>query len=127
MQTLKAQIDTLFKEGRYEEMEQLIAANEKTAMNDNDIVTLYYLLPVYKQEKAAGKRTLFEKAENVDDLLQRYTKLKFYLRRLDFDIMDDGLDDFYAFLSENQISVYELVTAIRYSVVHKEKIMQLIV
>lgn len=127
MQTLKAQIDTLFKEGRYEEMEQLIATNEKTAMNDNDIVTLYYLLPVYKQEKAAGKQTLFEKAENVDDLLQRYTKLKFYLRRLDFDIMDGGLDDFYAFLSENQISVYELVTAIRYSVVHKEKIMQLIV
>lgn len=126
MQKLKAQIGTLFKEGRYEEMEQLIVANEKTAMNDNDIVTLYYLLPVYKQEKAAGKRTLFEKTENVDDLLGRYTRLKFYLRRLDFDIMDGGLDEFYAFLSGNQISVYELVAAIRYSVVHKEKIMQII-
>ena len=126
MQTLKEQINTLYEEGRYDEMEQFIVANEKTVMHDNDIVTLYYLLPVYKQEKAAGKRTLFEKADNVNDLLQRYTKLKFYLRRLDFDIMDGGLDEFYAFISGNQISVYELVTAIRYSVVHKEKVMQII-
>lgn len=126
MQTLKEQINILFAEGRYEEVEQLIAANEKKVMNDNDIVTLYYLFPVYKQEKAAGKQTLFEKTYSVDELLTRYTKLKFYLRRLDFDVLDEGLDDFFAFISENQISVYEIVVAIRYSVVHKEKVMQMI-
>ena len=126
MQTLKEQINTLFAEGRYEEVEQLIAANEKKVMNDNDIVTLYYLFRVYKQEKAAGKQTLFEKTDNVDGLLTRYTKLKFYLRRLDFDVMDEGLDDFFAFISENQISVYEIVVVTRYSVVHKEKVMQMI-
>lgn len=126
MQTLKEQINTLFAEGRYEKVEQLIAANENIAKNDNEIMTLYYLFLVYKQEKAAGKQTLFEKTDNVDGLLTRYTKLKFYLRRLDFDVMDGGLDDFYAFISENQISAYEIVVATRYSVVHKEKVMQMI-
>lgn len=126
MQALKEQINVMFLERRYDEIEQIIRENEKTAMNDNDIVTLYYLFPVYRQERAAGKPTLFDKAGNVDELLCRYTKLKFYLRRLDFDVMDNGMDEFYTFISENQISLYEIVTALRYSVVHKEKVMRLL-
>ncbi|MCM1156655.1 MAG: hypothetical protein NC314_07950 [Roseburia sp.] len=126
MQTLKEQIAEMFMEKRYEEIEQLIRTNEKTAEHDNDMVTLYYLFPIYRQEKAAGKQTLFEKAGSLDSLLERYTKLKFYLRRMDFDVMDDGMEEFYAFIAGDQISVYEIVTVIRYSVVHKEKVMQII-
>lgn len=126
MQTLKEQIDRMFAEKRYDEIEQLICANEKEAESDNDIVTLYYLIPVYRQEKAAGKITLFEKVGTLDNLLERYTKLKFYLRRIDFGITNNRSDEFYAFISANRISAYEIVTAIRYSVVHKEKVMRIL-
>lgn len=126
MQELKEQIKEKFAQGRYDELEQLIKANEKDEINDNDIVTLRYLFPVYKQEKAAEKQTLFEKAGSMERLLERYTRLRFYLRRIDFDLMDGGMETFYAFVSENGISIFELVAAVRYSVVHKDKVLRLI-
>ena len=81
----------------------MIKANEKDEINDNDIVTLRYLFPVYKQEKAAEKQTLFEKAGSMERLLERYTRLRFYLRRIDFDLMDGGMETFYVYVSENGI------------------------
>ena len=62
----------------------------------------------------------------MDELLERYTILKFYLRRIDFDVMDDSLDAFYQFLSQSRISSYELLRVIDFSVVHKEKVLRLI-
>lgn len=55
----------------------------------------------------------------------RYTVLKFYLRRIDFDVAD-SLEEFQQFLIEARVSPHELLRVIDYCVVHKEKVLKAI-
>lgn len=119
---LKRKVDELCQVHEYDQIETALLEYKDITEHDNDLATIYYLIGIYKQEKAAGKKTILEKASSVADLLERYTILKFYLRRIDFDIVGESLQDFYQFMVQNEVSVYELLTVIEYSVVHKEKV-----
>lgn len=120
---LKQHVNNLFRTGQYDGIKALLLSNKDTTEHDNDLATLCYLCTVYEQEKTAGQRTIFEKTGSIDALLKRYTALKFYLRRIDFDIMDD-MNLFYQFLSEEQITSYELLRVLDFSVVHREKVLR---
>lgn len=120
---LRQQVDHLLQTGKYDAVKALLLAHKDTTEHDNDLAMVCYLCTIYEQEQAAGQRTLFEKTGSMGALLERYTALKFYLRRIDFDVMDDmGL--FYQFLSERQVTSYEMLRVIDFSVVHKEKVLQ---
>lgn len=119
---LKRKVDELCQVHEYDQIETALLEYKDITEHDNDLATIYYLIGIYKQEKAAGKKTILEKASSAADLLERYTILKFYLRRIDFDIVGESLQDFYQFMVQNEVSVYELLTVIEYSVVHKEKV-----
>lgn len=123
---LREQIDSLLGAGDLQQIEKLIVMNQETAKKDNDLLTVYHLLPACKQEKAAGQSTMFEKAGNIKTLMERYTRLKFFFRRIDFDVMDDGLEELYDFLSRYKISSYELLLVLKQSTVHREKVLQYI-
>ena len=123
---LKEQVNTLLHTHRYDEIKTLLLSYKDTTEHDNTLAAVCYLCTIYDQEKAAGQDTVFSKVDSVDELLERYTILKFYLRRIDFDVMDDSLDAFYQFLSQSRISSYELLRVIDFSVVHKEKVLRLI-
>lgn len=120
---LKQQVDGLLQTGGYEKIRPLLLSCKETTEHDNDLAVICYLCTVYEQEKAAGQRTLFDKAGSFDKLLERYTTLKFYLRRVDFDVMGD-MDMLYQFLSAEHISTYELLRVIDFSVVHKKKVLR---
>lgn len=120
---LKQQTDVLLWTGKYEEIKPLLLAQKTTTERDNELAVICYLCAVYEQEKAAGQRTIFEKTGSIDKLLSRYTTLKFYLRRIDFDVMGD-LGELYQFLSEEQVSSYELLRVMDFCAVHKSKILQ---
>ena len=75
---------------------------------DNELMTVWYLGMTTQKEIAAGKQSIFEKEDSLEELLIRYEELKFFLRRIEFDIMEDT-NAFYAFLSEKNISEYELM------------------
>lgn len=123
---IKKQINELIEAGSYDQIKGLILKYKSISEKDNDISTVFYLLPIYESEKAAGQKTLFEKVKNTEQLLSRYTKLKFYLRRIDFDVIGDGLPDFFGYLIESEVSPYELNVVMKYSVVHKEKVLGVI-
>lgn len=123
---LREKINQLLRVHAYDQIETVLLEYKEITEHDNDLATVYYLMGIYKQEKAAGKKTILEKASSVADLLERYTILKFYLRRIDFDIVGESLQDFYQFMMQNEVSVYELLTVIEYSVVHKEKVRKVI-
>lgn len=123
---LKQQINCLMAEGKYAKIKPLLLANREITEHDNDLAMLCYLCVVYEQENAAGQDTIFSKVSGLENLLLRYTKLKFYLRRIDFDVIGDSLEEFYRFLSQEGISSYELLAAIDFSTVHKEKVLQYI-
>ncbi|MCH5262966.1 MAG: glycosyltransferase family 2 protein [Lachnospiraceae bacterium] len=123
---LRKKIDELFRTHSYDLLEETLLLYKDITEKDNDLATVYYLLGIYKREKDAGQRTILNKVDSVSTLLERYTVLKFYLRRMDFNFIGDSLQDFYQFIVRNEVSVYELLTVIEYSVVHKEKVRKMI-
>lgn len=124
--TLRKKLDELFQSKSYDLFEETLLQYKDITEHDNDLSMVYYLLRIYHQEKDAGQKTILEKVNSVSDLLERYTILKFYLRRIDFDIIGESLNDFYQFIFQNKVSVYELITVIDYSVIHKEKVQKII-
>lgn len=124
-QELKNQVNELMRNQKYDEIEPLLFSHREKTRNDNDLAVTYYLCSVYKQEKAAGQPVIFSKVLSVEELMGRYTVLKFYLRRIDFDVAD-GLEEFQQFLIEARVSPHELLRVIDYCVVHKEKVLKAI-
>lgn len=121
---LKRQVDEMIAEGRYEDIKDTLLTYKDTTEHDNDLAMVCYLCTIYEQEKAAGQETLFSKVSDMEELLRRYTALKFYLRRIDFGVMDEA-ELFYQFLSQNRVSSYELVRAMDFGVVHRERVLQM--
>ncbi len=122
--TLHELLNELFRTGMSDEIIELLRSSKRLA-NDN-LQALYYLIPVCEQEKAEGQRTLFEKVTSMDALIERYTKLRFYFRRIDLDIMDGNEEEFYQFLKQNQVSGYELFIVLHHSAIHREKVVQIV-
>ena len=118
-------INELFKTKQYDRIKELLMSNGK-AFKVNDLTIAYYLIPVCEQEKEEGRQQLFEKVESLEELIKRYKKLVFYLRRIDFDVIDDGMDEFYLFLEQNKVSLQELFIVLYCGVVHKEKVQRII-
>lgn len=123
---LRDKVDRLCQQHVYDQIEAILLQYKDITEHDNDLAMVYYLMKIYKQEKASGQKTILEKTGSVSVLLERYTKLKFYLRRIEFDIIGEGLQDFYLFIIHNEVSAYELLTIIEYSVVSKEKVRKII-
>lgn len=126
IQELKREIDHLLAVEKYDEIKPLLLSYKTMTEHDNDLATICYLCTIYEQEKEAGRPVIFSKVSCMDELLERYTKLKFYLRRIDFDVLGLDRKDFDEFLIRNHISSYELLRVIAFSVVHKEKVLQFV-
>ena len=120
------QLDELFQMRQCEAIKELLVSNDTIAKKKNELMVAYYLVPVYEQEKADGKRTVFEKVTSIDDLYKRYKILKFYFWRIEYDILDDGMEEFCQFLKQNQVSAQELFSVMYCCVIRKEKVMGII-
>lgn len=123
---IREQLDTFLAEGNYEACRELLLSDEEVVDKVNELAIAKCMLVVCEQEKEEGMQTLFEKVKSLEELVRRYTKLLFYIRRLDFDIMDDGVDGFRQFLSENRVSPQELFIVLYCGAVHKERVLQII-
>lgn len=122
---LRRQIEDLLKTGKYDEVKPQLLSYKDITEHDNDLATVCYLCTIHEQEKRAGQETLFSKISGMDELLERYILLKFYLRRIEFGIMDN-IELFYLFMTQNRISSYEMLRVIDFAVIHKEKVLQAI-
>ena len=123
-QEMKYQVDKLIADGKYDDIKSFLLSYKELTEHDNDLAMTCYLCTIHEQEREAGVDSVFAKVPNMSALLERYTILKFYLRRMDFDVMDDeGMASFYQFLSQNQVSSYELLRVIDFSVVNKDKVL----
>ena len=123
---LKERFDELLLRRQYAEIHTLLETDTEIIDQINDLAIARIMLSVCEQERAAGQCTLFEKVNNLDEIVCRYTVLMFYLRRLEFDIMDDSLDAFNQFLIVNQVSRQELFAVMYCGNIDKEKVLQII-
>lgn len=124
---LKQILDEGIKRAAFDGIGKLLVQNKEILEHSNDLATVYYLYSVYEQEKAAGVPVLFTKVSDTDELLTRYTSLKFYLRRIEYDVMDEeGLEEFYQFIVQKQISSFELSKVMDFSVCQREKVLKVV-
>ena len=108
IQEYKENVDQMIRNKQTEQILPFLQENMDIIKHDNELMTVWYLGMMTKKEIAAGKRSVFEKENSLKELLIRYNELKFYLRRIEYDIMEDA-NEFYAFLSEKKVSEYELM------------------
>lgn len=119
--SLVGQVDLLLSIKKPEEAEKLLKEYGELAKSDKKLLKIYFLLPVCEAEREAGQQTLFAKVSGIDELLERDTKVKFYLRRIAFDVLDDE-KEFFSFCSANQVSLPELFIEAYCNAVHREKV-----
>lgn len=123
---LKERFNELLLRRQYAEIYTLLETDTEIIDQINDLAIARIMLSVCEQEKADGQCTLFEKVNNLDEIVYRYTILMFYLRRLEFDIMDDSLNAFNQFLIVNQVSRQELFAVMYCGNIDKERVLQII-
>lgn len=121
IQSLREQVDHLLSMKKAEEAERLLAENGEIAGSDKDLLRIYYLLPVCSTEREAGQRTLFTKVSCLEELLERDTKVKFWVRRIAFDVLDNE-KAFCRFCMDNRVSLPELMIEAYCNAVYKEKV-----
>jgi len=84
-----------------------------------------YIFPfaynVSVQEEQAGLPTLLSKVKCIDELVDRATRLQFYLRRIDFDAAEACMSEIFQYIVENNISIYELISTIYLCTFHQDK------
>ena len=128
---IREKLNTFLAEGNYEGCRKLLLTNEESKKiidKTNDFVIAKYMLSACEQEKKEGEQILFEKVKSLEELVNRYTKLMFYLRRLDFEIGTESeyIDEFNQFLAQNQVSSSELLLVLYCSVPNIEKVLQIV-
>lgn len=120
---LREKIDELIRTRAYDQIEDMLMQYKDVFQRDSDLGTVYYLMQIYKMEKEAGQRTLLENVDSISALLERYTILKFYLRRIEFGFIEEELQDFHQYIMQNRVSTYELLTIVSYSVYHRQEVL----
>ena len=119
---IKEQINELLRRKETKDIFSFLQDHMETIKYDNDLMTVWYLGKISQRETEHGLESLFAKENDLESLLERHRKLKFYLRRIEYDIPDDD-SEFYRFLMERNISEYELTGMMESSVYDKEKVM----
>lgn len=117
----KKQVDRMICDKQPEKIFSYLQENIGVIKYDNDLMAVWYLGKIVQKELEAGVKTVFEKEDSLDALLERYRQLKFFLRRIENDILDDA-DEFFSFLSERELSEYELMGVVDSAIYNKEKV-----
>lgn len=58
---LRRKVDEPCHVHEYDQIEATLLEYKDITEHDNDLAKVYYLMGIYKQEKAAGKKTILEK------------------------------------------------------------------
>ena len=102
----------IFSECGYDWVADLLE-EKNVGPHSDDLAMLYYLRTSYEQEKKAGRqKTVIDKCSTLDECRRRYISLKFYLRRIEFDLMDDMVP-FYEFIAQYRISIQEIAEVMK--------------
>jgi len=121
LKTYVEKVDGMIQHKETEHILSFLQENFQTIKHDNDLMIVWYLGVINRKEKEAGLKGVFEKESSLEELLDRYHQLKFYLRRIENNILDD-VNEFYLFLANYNVSEYELKGIVDNSIYYKEKV-----
>lgn len=117
----KKQVDKMIRNKEPEKIFAYLQENIGAIKYDNDLMAVWYLGKIVQKELEAGGKTVFEKEDSLENLLGRYRQFKFFLRRIENDILENA-NEFFSFLSEKAVSEYELMGMVDSVIHNKEKV-----
>lgn len=89
---------------------------------DETYVLLYIMFRIHDCETAAGAPDILSYSKDINELLSHYQQIKFYLRRLEFD-MDNGENgEELQYFVDNHVSCHALHQITDFSIVDKKKV-----
>ncbi len=104
-----------------------IKKDGKTYRNMNAINTKLAILgiafQIYEQEKQEKISTIFDLFPSWDRIIEHYYRLKFLLRRLEFELREEEQEEIVSYVINYNITFCQLFTIIQYSIVHKVKVL----
>ncbi|MBR4981558.1 MAG: hypothetical protein IKY94_03240 [Lachnospiraceae bacterium] len=121
LKTYVKKVDKMIQNRELENILPFLQENFSTIKHDNDLMIVWYLGVINRKEKEAGLKGVFEKESSLEELLDRYHQLKFYLRRIENDILDDT-NEFFLFLANYNVSEYEIKGIVDNSIYYQEKV-----
>ena len=121
LKTYVKKVDEMIQNRELENILPFLQENFSTIKHDNDLMIVWYLGVINRKEKEAELKGVFEKESFLEELLDRYHQLKFYLRRIENDILDDD-KGFFLFLANKNVSEYELKGIVDNSIYYKKKV-----
>lgn len=109
--------------GEYDAIEQYLNLDGPARIN-NILYTVYRLQDVYREEKRRGIPTVYSKVSNLQQLMERFDKLKFLLTRIDFGYAEEDLGELSEFVHTNKVTAIELLKHIEINTVHTEQVIE---
>lgn len=121
LKTYIQKIDSMIQNREIDDILVFLQDNFTIIKHDNDLMIVWYLGVINRKEREAGIKSVFEKVSSLEELLERYHQLKFYLRRIENNILDDN-KEFLLFLANYNVSEYEIKGIVDNSIYYKEKV-----
>ena len=115
---LLIRINDLIAFRKIEDAKNYFYSNKGKVQITTEVAILNQLFCIYDLEK--GKKTqecFFENILSVDDAIDRYETIKFLLRRMEFDLFDEG--ELQRYVADNAISWVALLQIIKGCIVDK--------
>ena len=118
------EVKKLLDAENYEEADAILNSYEDNGMNRN-ILILQHTSKIAKIERESLiYPIIYEKANSANELIERYTKIKFYLRRIEND-KNISLEDIKEWINSNIISPIEIIMITVNNVLNKSYIINL--
>jgi hypothetical protein len=113
-------IYSLLKQGEILEVEK--ALNEIVLTQEWQLV-LKELIAIFREEVEGNvSRSVFDYSTDIDELTKHFNKTKLLLRRMDFDVPWEYMEEFYEYCEDMGVSVYMLSHMVKINMYNKEKV-----
>jgi hypothetical protein len=110
----------LLRQGEILEVEKALKSVQHY---DEKSLILSNLVVIFRNEVSNNMpHTVFDYSTDIDELSDHYTRTKLMLRRIEFDLPKEYIDEFYEYCEYNGVSFCMLLSMIMKNVINKEKV-----
>ena len=112
----------MIEQGELEKAFVYIHQNIEKYQNKECFVHFYILLNIWKEEYKAGVSDIFSSplGRNPESLLEHYTRIKLYLRRFEYKMPDEVLQEAVQYFIDMKVSPYALFRIAQFACVAQE-------
>lgn len=116
----------LVDSGHLNEAREIVFTYIQQYQNAENFVILFILFKIRDAELASGEPDIFSSpaGSSVSDLIKHYTLIKFYLRRYEYDMPNEAVDEAFRYFTDNKVSVNALYKIAEFACVDRISVYQ---